>query len=202
MDWKDERNIAKLKEMWSDGATLSEIAKEFGCSRNAVVGKLNRLGLSSPAIDKWPPEKVEKLKALWAAGVSKRVIAMELGFSKTSVFSKGTRLGLRGERPIPPSRRPKRNRPLPRVPKNEAPPLSVDQKEFILGAGITLLELEPHHCRWPLNETKKGGQYFFCGEKKRQDGPYCPYHTDVAQLGMILADMKHARLTGKKQEAA
>lgn len=46
MYWTDER-IAQLKELWSQGMSASEIAQTLGdISRNAVIGKAHRLGLS------------------------------------------------------------------------------------------------------------------------------------------------------------
>ncbi|MEO7277810.1 MAG: GcrA family cell cycle regulator [Sphingomicrobium sp.] len=45
MSWTDER-IERLKKMWHDGATASQIADGLGgVSRNAVIGKAHRLGL-------------------------------------------------------------------------------------------------------------------------------------------------------------
>ena len=47
MSWTDER-IDRLKAMWSEGATASQIAEDLGgVSRNAVIGKAHRLGLDS-----------------------------------------------------------------------------------------------------------------------------------------------------------
>ena len=48
MSWTEER-IERLKKMWHDGATASQIADELGgVSRNAVIGKAHRLGLEQP----------------------------------------------------------------------------------------------------------------------------------------------------------
>ena len=48
MEWTDER-VALLKEMWTAGYSARQIAEKLGgTTRNAVIGKANRLGLSKP----------------------------------------------------------------------------------------------------------------------------------------------------------
>ena len=47
MSWTDER-VELLKKMWAEGQSASQIAKELGgVTRNAVIGKVHRLGLSN-----------------------------------------------------------------------------------------------------------------------------------------------------------
>jgi GcrA cell cycle regulator len=47
MSWNEEK-VSKLKELWGKGNTASQIAGIIGgISRNAVIGKANRLNLSS-----------------------------------------------------------------------------------------------------------------------------------------------------------
>jgi GcrA cell cycle regulator len=47
MSWNEEK-ISKLKELWGNGSTASQIAEIIGgISRNAVIGKAHRLNLSS-----------------------------------------------------------------------------------------------------------------------------------------------------------
>ena len=49
MAWTDDR-VETLKRMWGEGASASQIAKELGgVTRNAVIGKVHRLGLSNRA---------------------------------------------------------------------------------------------------------------------------------------------------------
>jgi len=77
MSWTDER-IDRLKALWTQGMTASQIADELGgVSRNAVIGKAHRLGLQSrpspvkandpapapAAKPKAREEKVEKVQA-------------------------------------------------------------------------------------------------------------------------------------------
>jgi GcrA cell cycle regulator len=49
MTWTDER-VELLKKLWQDGLSASQIAGELGgITRNAVIGKVHRLGLSGRA---------------------------------------------------------------------------------------------------------------------------------------------------------
>src|SRR5689334_25151170 len=63
MSWTEER-IERLKKMWHDGATASQIADELGgVSRNAVIGKAHRLGLEQRPSPVKPGEEKEAKKA-------------------------------------------------------------------------------------------------------------------------------------------
>lgn len=49
MGWTDER-VELLKKLWQDGLSASQIARQLGgVTRNAVIGKVHRLGLSGRA---------------------------------------------------------------------------------------------------------------------------------------------------------
>ena len=49
MGWTEER-VELLKKLWADGLSASQIAAELGgITRNAVIGKVHRLGLSGRA---------------------------------------------------------------------------------------------------------------------------------------------------------
>ncbi len=49
MSWTDER-VETLKKLWTDGLSASQIAAELGgITRNAVIGKVHRLGMSGRA---------------------------------------------------------------------------------------------------------------------------------------------------------
>src|SRR5215210_3411739 len=63
MSWTDER-IDRLKKMWADGATASQIADELGgVSRNAVIGKAHRLGLDARPSPVKPGEEKKSASA-------------------------------------------------------------------------------------------------------------------------------------------
>src|SRR4030095_1529295 len=48
--WTPDR-IAQLKRLFDEGLTCSQIAREIDVTRNAVIGKLSRLGLNRPKND-------------------------------------------------------------------------------------------------------------------------------------------------------
>ncbi|WP_324807443.1 GcrA family cell cycle regulator [Sphingomonas sp. LY29] len=72
MSWTDER-IERLKKMWTEGSTASQIADDLGgVSRNAVIGKAHRLGLESrPSPVKAGEEKEKKAAAKAAPAAPK-----------------------------------------------------------------------------------------------------------------------------------
>ena len=68
MGWTDER-VELLKKLWSDGLSASQIAAELGgITRNAVIGKVHRLGLAGRAT----PSRSERPRIPSAAKVSMR----------------------------------------------------------------------------------------------------------------------------------
>ena len=60
MGWTDER-VELLRKLWMDGLSASQIAKQLGeVTRNAVIGKVHRLGLSGRATPSQPAKPVFK----------------------------------------------------------------------------------------------------------------------------------------------
>jgi GcrA cell cycle regulator len=60
MGWTDER-VSTLKKLWLEGLSASQIAKQLGgVTRNAVIGKVHRLGLSGRAAPSQPARPVFK----------------------------------------------------------------------------------------------------------------------------------------------
>src|SRR5436309_944965 len=67
MSWTEER-IERLKKMWHDGSTASQIADELGgVSRNAVIGKAHRLGLKARPSPVKPNEREGEAQTAAAA---------------------------------------------------------------------------------------------------------------------------------------
>jgi GcrA cell cycle regulator len=63
--WTDER-LERLKQLWSEGLSISQIGEALGVSRNAIAGKAHRMGLpkrpspiSTPKVAKAKPAAPE-----------------------------------------------------------------------------------------------------------------------------------------------
>lgn len=80
MAWTDDR-VEMLKSLWGDGLSASQIAGELGdVTRNGVIGKLHRLGLTG---NKKPggsssPRRSRKSRAKVGGGASKSLPVEEL----------------------------------------------------------------------------------------------------------------------------
>lgn len=54
--WTSER-IDQLKLLWEEGVTTAEIGRRIGVSKNAVVGKVHRIGLMPRVVKEAPPPR-------------------------------------------------------------------------------------------------------------------------------------------------
>ena len=154
LDWDDER-IALLTRLWTEGLSASSIASRLGgVTRNAVIGKVHRLGLSTPA----PAPKVKRPAK--AADVARR---------RPPSQSRPVKGASPAQKPVArPTPAPK-----PRLvvfPKPEAAPAA---------ARVTLLQLKDHMCRWPEGDPKTP-DFRFCGARRAGDLPYCARHARLA----------------------
>ena len=104
MSWTDER-VELLKKMWTEGQSASQIAKELGgVTRNAVIGKVHRLGLSNrsggggaaaaPAASAAPKAEAKpKAKAARAKSPADKPVAQQHGAKLPEVIDRDTALG-------------------------------------------------------------------------------------------------------------
>ena len=79
MGWTDER-VELLRKLWLDGHSASQIAKQLGeVTRNAVIGKVHRLGLSGRATPSQPTRPAFKAPRPPRPAVRPREIPAEPG---------------------------------------------------------------------------------------------------------------------------
>ncbi len=207
MSWTDER-IERLKQLWSQGMTASQIADELGgVSRNAVIGKAHRLDLQSrpspvkandgEAPAKSEPKKSAPAKPKLAAPVmeAKEVRAAPTAAAASVPSTPANKL-VNAPIPLPP-------RPGPAVgpafrsigpggfvrqapgeqtaPSTPAPPRRlVPAKPSADIAGKTsLLDLNEKVCKWPLGHPGEP-DFHFCGDAVNPGFPYCVAHCSQA----------------------
>jgi len=72
--WTDSLQ-ARLRELWTQGLTASQIAAELHVTRNAVIGKAHRLGLSGRA----SPIQRTKLPKLTLVALKERMCRWPIG---------------------------------------------------------------------------------------------------------------------------
>jgi GcrA cell cycle regulator len=152
--WSSE-DTELLKRYFVAGLTCSQIARQIGVTRNAVIGKMHRLGLSRP----------------------KDVIGKSL--------RQGRAARLAQAKPARTFRRPRRpllnifDQHAMLTAAFPEPPASADDVPIHNGRGCTLLELERGKCRWPINNP--GAEDFcFCGNEPVEGLPYCVGHARIA----------------------
>jgi GcrA cell cycle regulator len=151
--WNSER-IEQLKRFFHAGLSCSQIANEIGVTRNAVIGKMNRLGLSRP-------------KELSARQTEQRRAA-KLARPKTPPAwrPKRSRLNIAAQRELLKAAFP-------------AAPSRVEDVPIHNGRGCTLLELGREQCRWPISHPG-AADFCFCGNAPAAGLPYCPGHARIA----------------------
>jgi GcrA cell cycle regulator len=157
MSWTDER-IALLKKMWKEGKSAAEIAKMLGkgVTRNAVIGKAHRMGLSGrPSPIKKPAAAPKKEKE----AAPKKEAVKETRSSKSA--------------PAPSAK-------INPAMAKEVEELKKIEKEVLpLNGGIPLIDLTERMCKWPIGDPKED-DFTFCGRGIRPGTPYCPDHAAMA----------------------
>ncbi|SNR23348.1 GcrA cell cycle regulator [Paracoccus sediminis] len=187
MSWTDDR-VETLKRMWAEGQSASAIAKELGgVTRNAVIGKVHRLGLSNRNDEPEPtpapaPEPVAEKKADRKPAPAARPepqpeapAPADPVEEKEPVTQPAFTPALR--RPIVPA-----GQPLPPQPSaNEISPEALASVREVekRARKLTLMELTERTCKWPIGDpaTEK---FWFCGLPSQSGKPYCDAHVSVA----------------------
>jgi GcrA cell cycle regulator len=176
MSWTDER-VELLKKMWGEGQSASQIAKELGgVTRNAVIGKVHRLGLSNRATTTTAAPKAE-VKAKPAPKPEPKA---------TPKPSPAVKAEEPADRPsnVTPLRRQivPAGQPLPPQPSaNEISPEALARVSEIekKAKKLTLLELTEKTCKWPVGDPATD-DFWFCGLPSQSGKPYCEAHVGVA----------------------
>jgi len=176
MSWTDER-VETLKKMWGEGQSASQIAKELGSvTRNAVIGKVHRLGLSNRSGGSSPAKPATKEKAAAAPKVAAKPKAAPKS-EPTGTTELITKNVPHVRRAIIPA-----GQPLPPQPSaNEISPEALASVREVekKSKKISLMELTERTCKWPVGDPATD-DFWFCGLTVQTGKPYCEAHVGVA----------------------
>lgn len=165
MNWTDER-VEKLKKLWSEGLSASQIAAQLGgVSRNAVIGKVHRLnlpgrakagGTQSAARPKRPAAPATPRPSNFAARpVAARPAARPAG---NTLAKEEIDADFDAQLPVP------ANGNAAAVP---------------MARRLELTQLTERTCKWPIGDPLND-DFHFCGNESPDNSPYCIYHQRLA----------------------
>ncbi|WP_170370862.1 GcrA family cell cycle regulator [Ruegeria arenilitoris] len=180
MSWTDER-VELLKKMWGEGQSASQIAKELGgVTRNAVIGKVHRLGLSNRTSGGAPAKAEPKEKPAPAP----KAEAKPKPAPKTEPARPAAAAPAAEAKPATPPRRQiiPAGQPLPPQPSaNEISPEALAKVNEVekKAKKLTLMELTEKTCKWPVGDPATD-DFWFCGLPAEPGKPYCEAHVGVA----------------------
>src|ERR1044072_8107279 len=158
MPWTEER-VELLKKLWSEGLSASAIAAELGgVTRNAVIGKVHRLGLSggaeAPSHQPQPrvkPTRTPSPPMRSPAAFVRGNVALASDLLPASVLA----------------------------PQALPEPRPIEDVVIPLSQRVTIMELNEQMCRWPLGDPGRE-DFRFCGTRVGPGGPYCTHHAAIA----------------------
>lgn len=189
MSWSDER-VELLKKLWGEGQSASQIAKELGgVTRNAVIGKVHRLGLSNrngsggAAAATAPAESAPKPKPSAPKPEAKAKPAPK---PAPKPEPKPTDEEAPEAAPAAPVSRVRQiipaGQPLPPQPStNEIDPAALAKVSEVekKAKRLSLMELTERTCKWPVGDPATD-DFWFCGLSVQSGKPYCEAHVGVA----------------------
>ena len=199
----DSTALKKLKALTGKGLSTSEIGKRLGMSKNAIVGKLNRLGWNAkasagiaasgvatvakekkPAAAKKATVAKKPTGAKVAGGTKKAVEAKAASTKKASakgaakVADKKSTVKATAPKVVVKEPADKKSEAKSAASgKNAAKNLAMHQR--IIQHSLEMANLKPNQCRWPIGDPDSE-HFHFCGETVFVGKPYCYEHCKQA----------------------
>ncbi len=180
MSWTDER-VELLSQLWLEGRSASQISAVLGAglTRNAVIGKVHRLGLAGRVKPVASPGAAPQLATSHSAGndATRRAPARANPVSanimtSTPVVAVATQRIVQGNTVMRLALEPVEIAALPaRIPQQDVVvPMSLR---------VTIVELRETMCRWPLGDPASS-EFRYCGSPSSSGTPYCTHHGKLA----------------------
>lgn len=172
----DSNVLKKLKALVGKGLSTAEIGKKLGLSKNAIVGKLHRMGWNAGATDSdavKKPAKKAVVKKPTPKKVEKKPVAVKVA-KKTAPAPKPVKVAPK-EKPVP------AQKPAPKKTGGHAiagsKGISVHQR--MVQHALEMANLKPNQCRWPIGDPDSEN-FHFCGNPVFVGKPYCYEHCKQA----------------------
>src|ERR1700675_1302021 len=151
LTWSEDR-VEQLKKLWEGGLSASQIAAELGnVTRNAVIGKVHRLGLSGRA--KSPSSAAPRQRKARPAAQHMMRVARPVSRGNTAL-AHAFEVELE---------------PDPIAHDNVVP----------MSQRLALLQLSEAPCHCPIGDPASS-EFFFCGGRALTGLPYCAHHSRIA----------------------
>lgn len=205
-EWTKER-IEEASRLWLSGVSALQIAERLGgLTRNAVIGKINRLGLMRASRDgsgKLAAVPVERT-VVAAPAVAETVpepvpvpskpvrilpsILVPSAPEKPKASPRRADAQPRAGNPVTPLREQKPPRPAPKAALPRKPATEEERT-------VRIMDLRDYMCKWPLGDP--GAESFrYCGHRNKGGTPYCEAHGRLAYMPTA------PRLRGSTRSAA
>jgi GcrA cell cycle regulator len=160
--WTEER-VEILKRLWTEGLSASQIAKQLGgVTRNAVIGKVHRLGLAGRAAPSRPIKRVSV------------PIARVRPTITPDPMVEAVKVARLAPKPV--------GEPICETPEPEMPvlkPAKPKPRTMRDGEIIGVLQLGTHMCKWPIGDPGDA-DFGFCGAQCGMTAVYCEEHAAIA----------------------
>jgi hypothetical protein len=163
-------HVERLRKYFADGLSHQQIADQINLdfpgasySRNASIGKANRLGLNQDIRPPdWSPRHVQASHEALSAGQRAR-------YDRERAEGRHPPRSLSAAAPA---------RPIPQFHRDNLSGLRCAEVDPL---NVTLLELEEHQCRWPMTGWPAPGPTLFCGQIRCQEHEsYCFAHWQLS----------------------
>jgi hypothetical protein len=202
--WGPERDAALRHKFLIEGLTATQIAEQWGVTRNTIAGRLDKLKIRRGQQSAWTPERLAILRELVLTThpdeIAKAINA-EAGraMSGSAVYSKASRLGLlkkreRKARPKPEKRTNgtvgslaaktifgiKRRLNIPKDGDASEPSRPAWSQGIPFSSLQPFMERETNECRYP---SGVGPDVVFCGQPTPEGEPYCDACRRLCYLG-------------------
>ena len=183
----DNATLKKLKTLNDKGLSTSEIGKRLGMSKNAIVGKLNRLGWNAKAgtTKKAPATKktgATSAKKTVSKVAPKKAVVVKKTTTKAKPVAKKATVATTEKTAPKPTEKPANKKPAatpkePKTTKTSSKNLAMHQR--IIQHSLEMANLKANQCRWPIGDPDSEN-FHFCGKQVFTGKPYCYEHCRLA----------------------